>query len=63
MVGFLLSVMMILGIYLSIGALLEGDWFMIGVYVSGSVVGKYVSYKINTSKYRNKVFNLINKEK
>jgi len=62
-IGFLLSVMMILGVYLSIGALLAGDWFMIVIYVSGSVVGKYVSYKINTRKYRNKVFNLINKEK
>jgi hypothetical protein len=42
--------MMILGIYLSIGALLDGDWWMIGVYVAGSVSGKYVSYKINSKK-------------
>jgi len=50
---------MVLGLYLSIGALLEGDWFMIVVYVSGSVSGKFLSWRINKKKYRNKVYNLI----
>lgn len=59
LVGFALSVMMVLGLYLSIGALLEGDWFMIVVYVSGSVSGKFLSWRINKKKYRNKVYNLI----
>jgi hypothetical protein len=46
-VGFALSVMMILGFYLSIGALLKGEWVVIVVYVGGSVLGKYLSFLIN----------------
>jgi hypothetical protein len=46
-VGFALSIMMILGFYLSIGALLKGEWIVIVVYVSGSVLGKYLSFLIN----------------
>jgi len=59
LVGFALSVMMILGVYLSIGGLLKGDWGVIVVYVVGSVVGKFLSWTINKKKYRNKVYNLI----
>lgn len=46
-VGFALSIMMILGFYLSIGALLKGEWIVIVVYVGGSVLGKYLSFLIN----------------
>lgn len=49
-VGFALSIMMILGFYLSIGALLKGEWIVIVVYVSGSVLGKYLSFLINKNK-------------
>jgi di/tricarboxylate transporter len=54
-VGFALSVMMILGFYLSIGALLKGDWGVIVVYVGGSVLGKYLSFLINKKIYKNKI--------
>ena len=54
-VGFVLSVLMILGFYLSIGALLKGDWGVIVVYVGGSVLGKYLSFLINKKIYKNKI--------
>lgn len=54
-VGFALSVMTILGFYLSIGALLKGEWEVIIVYVSGSVLGKYLSFLINKKIYKNKI--------
>jgi hypothetical protein len=49
-VGLALSVMMILGFYLSIGALLKGEWVVVLIYVSGSVLGKYLSFLINKRK-------------
>lgn len=61
-VGLALSAMTILGVYISIGAMLEGDYYIIGVYMVGSVVGKYISFMINRQKYRNKVYNLISKK-
>jgi hypothetical protein len=54
-VGFALSVMIILGFYLSIGALLKGEWVVIVVYVGGSVLGKYLSFLINKKIYKNKI--------
>jgi hypothetical protein len=49
-VGLALSVMMIWGFYLSIGALLKGEWVVVLIYVSGSVLGKYLSFLINKRK-------------
>ena len=36
----------ILGTYLSIDSLFKGDWFVIVVFVAGSLVGKYLAIKM-----------------
>jgi hypothetical protein len=59
--GGVLSLLTVLSTFLSVDLLLDGDWRIIIVFVGGSLMGKYIAYKLNTTKYRNKVFNLLKK--
>jgi len=58
--GGILSIINILGIYFSVGSLLSGNWKVVIVFVLGSLTGKYLSYVLNTEKYRAKVYELLN---